>query len=75
MTECKIEKTSMENRKIAGNEDQRYVTQDDRDAAKKWFEKQARAQDKRWTRQDRRENLARLTREIDRLVIPKFGRK
>lgn len=53
-----------ERKEISGNEDQRYVTADDHDAAKRWFEKQARAHDKRWTKQDKRENLRKLSRLI-----------
>ena len=58
-----------------GNEDQRYVNREDHDAARRWFEKKARQQDGRMTRQDRLDNLRRLRESIDALdIAPKESR-
>ena len=56
-------------REQTGNEDQRYITRDDHDAARRWFEKKARAQDKRWSRNDRRDNLKKLRETFERLDL------
>lgn len=60
---------SRQMKEMTGDEDQRYVNREDHDAARNWFERQARAHDKRWTREDRRQNLRKLTRLINGLDL------
>ena len=55
-----------------GNEDQRFVDREDHDAARKWFQKTARAHDKRWTEEDCRENLRKLREQVDLAVDTKL---
>ncbi len=56
-------------KKQTGNEDQRYCNRADHDAARKWSQRQARAEDKKWTKADQRANLRRLVEAIEGLDL------
>lgn len=54
--------------RISGNQDQRFITEDDHDAARKWFERQKRRERGRETLEDRQRNLKRLREAMERVT-------